>query len=406
MNIIFIEPSFPKYQRHFVRALAESGARVTGIGETPADHLDEEVARHLAGYTHVHSVVDEGALEWAVRQIQEREWVDRLEATIEAHVLPAAHVRERCTIPGTTSKTAYLCRDKPAMKQVLREAGVPTAASAGVSSAEEAWSFVREVGFPIIIKPRSAAGSEGAFRIDTVEELDSAIISNGIDHGASVALEEFVEGHEGIYDSITINGTIVHEFIAHYYPNVLEAMRERWITPYMVVTNRMHEPAYEELRRMGRRVNYALGIDTSATHMEWFFGAKGLKFSEIGCRPAGQSAWDLYCAANDVDVYREWALAVTEGRSERQMTRNYAAGMISLRPECDGIITGYEGVEKIEELFGDHVIDSHFPESGTATQPVGSGMNANAWIRMRHPDFDRLCAIFDEIGQTITVYAE
>ena len=46
-------------------------------------------------------VTDEGALEWAVREAQKHFWVDRLEATVEAHILPAAHVRERCGIPVT-----------------------------------------------------------------------------------------------------------------------------------------------------------------------------------------------------------------------------------------------------------------------------------------------------------------
>ena len=87
----------------------------------------------LGGYQQIASVTDEGALEWAVREAQKRMWVDRLEAMVEAHVLPAAHVRERCTIPGISARTAYLCRDKVAMKEVLRRAGVPTAASAGVS---------------------------------------------------------------------------------------------------------------------------------------------------------------------------------------------------------------------------------------------------------------------------------
>ena len=43
-----------------------------------------------------------------------------LEATVEAHVLPAARVREACQIPGTSVHTAWLCRDKPAMKEALR----------------------------------------------------------------------------------------------------------------------------------------------------------------------------------------------------------------------------------------------------------------------------------------------
>ena len=62
---------------------------------------------------------------------------------------------------------------------------------------------------------------------------------------------------------------------------------------------------------------------------------------------------------------------------------------------------GYSGIEAFEKAYGDCVIDCHFPDPGTPTQPFASGMNCNAWIRMRHPDFDRLCAIFDEIGKTI-----
>ena len=41
---------------------------------------------------------------------------------------------------------------------------------------------------------------------------------------------------------------------------------------------------------------------------------KGCKFSEIGCRPPGVGVWDLYAAANDFDIYREWAMAVVHGR--------------------------------------------------------------------------------------------
>src|SRR5690242_17333015 len=43
VNIVFVEPAFPPTQRHFVRALAEVGASVIGIGERPGDHLDDEL---------------------------------------------------------------------------------------------------------------------------------------------------------------------------------------------------------------------------------------------------------------------------------------------------------------------------------------------------------------------------
>ncbi len=100
MNVIFIEPAFPDEQRQFVRALASVGARVVGIGERPASMLGDELRGQLFHYEQIGSVVNEGELFKAVRAIQSRLWVDRLEATVEAHILPAARVREACTIPG------------------------------------------------------------------------------------------------------------------------------------------------------------------------------------------------------------------------------------------------------------------------------------------------------------------
>src|SRR5262245_65059733 len=95
---------------------------------------------------------------------------------------------------------------------------------------------------------------------------------------------------------------------------------------------------YAQLRDMGRRVIAALGIGTSATHMEWFFGSKGLRFSEIGCRPPGVGAWDLYSAGNDVDLYREWAKAVVHGHVATSPSRRFVSGIVGLCPERGGDI--------------------------------------------------------------------
>jgi biotin carboxylase len=292
VNVVFIEPFFPRNQREFVRALAEVGATVIGIGEYPLDAMDDTLKGFMHHYEQVPSVTDVDRMTDVVRWVQGRLWVDRLEATIEAHTLPAAQVREACGIPGTSVRSAWLCRDKPSMKEALRRAGVPTAASAAVSSAQEVRAFVDAIGFPVILKPRSGAGAQGTVRVDSHEELDIALAGyGGVD---SIAVEEFVEGHEGFYDTLAINGQVVHDFVSHYYPNVLEAMRTRWISPQFIATNRVDTaPDYREVRELGQRVISALDLGTSATHMEWFFGPKGLRFSEIGCRPPGVGAWDL-----------------------------------------------------------------------------------------------------------------
>jgi carbamoylphosphate synthase large subunit len=281
VDVILVEPCFPANQREFARALAHAGARVIGIGERDKSSLDDGLREWLSHYEQIGNVTDVGQLAGAVRFVQKLPGVhpERLEAVVEAHVMAAAKAREACGIPGTSTRTAFLCRDKPAMKDVLREAGVPCAQSIGSSDKAEILAFAERVGFPLVVKPRDAAGASGTHRVDSLRDLENVLGP----HPRDVAVEEFIEGHEAFYDTISIDGRIVHDFVSHYYPNVLEAMRTRWISPQFVATNRLDMvPTYDEVKAMGQKVIEALGIGTSATHMEWFFGPKGLKFSEIG----------------------------------------------------------------------------------------------------------------------------
>ena len=276
MNIIFVEPFFPQNQRRFVAALAGVGATVIGVGEYAEDELGDELRGQLGAYYRVSNVTDEGQLNAAVEWAQGLMWVDRLESTIESHQMAAARVREARHIPGTSVRTTWLCRDKPSMKDALRQAGVPSAASTAAHNVDEAVDFANAIGFPLILKPRAGAGALGTTRVDSMADLQQALVAFG--DADSIAIEEFVEGHEGFYDTIAIDGHVAHDWMTHYYPNVLEAMRHRWISPQFVTTNRIDDSSfYGEVREMGARVIKALGIGTSATHMEWFAGPKGLR---------------------------------------------------------------------------------------------------------------------------------
>src|SRR5690606_23067035 len=108
-----------------------------------------------------------------------RGWVDALESTIESHQMAAAQVREWRSIPGTSVRTTWLCRDKPSMKEALREAGVPTAASTAAQTADEVHDFARDVGYPLILKPRSGAGAQGTVKVDNDTELAAALSELG-----------------------------------------------------------------------------------------------------------------------------------------------------------------------------------------------------------------------------------
>ncbi|MCA9637848.1 MAG: Hsp33 family molecular chaperone HslO, partial [Myxococcales bacterium] len=89
---------------------------------------------------------------------------------------------------------------------VLRAAGVPCARSSAVDSVEAARQFVREVGYPVILKPRAAAGASGTWRADDDASLAVALRDLGVDQGRSAASAELIEGPAGLYHTRTIGG--------------------------------------------------------------------------------------------------------------------------------------------------------------------------------------------------------
>ena len=344
-------------------------------------------------------MTDVEAMTRAVRWVQDKLWVDRLEATIEAHTLAAAQVREACTIPGTSVRTAWLCRDKPSMKEVLREAGVPTAASAAVVIAAEARAFAEQVGFPLILKPRSGAGASDTIRVGLDAELEHALgrlrrAGRGVDRGGGVR-----RGARGLLRHASPStGRWPLDFVSHYYPNVLEAMRTRWISPQFVSTNRLDTaPEYGELREMGapghrrarhRHLGHAHGVVLRAE------GAAVLRDrlpaarrGRLGPLLGGQR-------------HRPLPRVGRRDRARRRPARRRRGGTPAGSSRCGPTQDGHDhrlhrAWTSCSSSYGEWVIDAHLPSPGTPTQAVEAGYMANAYVRMRHPDYDTLRGMLD-----------
>jgi hypothetical protein len=386
------------------RGLKQVGALVTGIGSTSSSAaLPAGLKPWLDAWEPVANMLDPASILDAARRAGRRRALDRLETGDENLVVPTAEARAALGLPGLSVRTALLCRDKPAMKEALRAAGLPCAESTAAASLADLEAFAARVGYPLALKPRAGLGGIGARRVERHDELVAAARALGVGAGRSVAAEEWIEGHEGFYDTVTIGGRPAHEFIAHYYPPVLPALADRAVSPQIASTNRVEVQSYGELREVGRKVIAALGIDTAATHMEWFFGPKGLKVSEIGARPAGERIWDLYCVGNDIDLWREWAMAIVHGRAGARPSRRLATGSVQVRPDRDGKIARYEGLHEVLEAVKPYAWQHRLPRVGTPTDPIYKGYLNNVWFRLRHPDYDALRKLMDFVGARLKV---
>lgn len=400
MHVLFLAPDTHVYNHGFLRGLKSLGARVSAIGMQPKDRLSPAVRGLLDAYRPCDRLLDVEALLRCARELEPPSF-DRIETIDEPLVEPAAALRERLGVPGLSLRTAQLCRDKVAMKEFLRGHGVPCAQSTRAESPADALAFAEREGYPLIAKPLAGFGSLQTFRCADRKQLDQALATLQPRPERPVAIEEFIEGHEGFFDTLCDAAGVRYEFAAHYFPGCLEANQQRWISPQIAVTNRLHLDSYRELRELGRKVVDALGIRQSATHMEWFFGPKGLKFSEIGARPAGEKIWDMYRVGNEFDVYREWALAVFGRAGEQAPSRRYAVGSVQIRPSKDGVVTGHRGLEAALRRAGPFVYEHHLPKVGEPTRGLDKGWLVNTWFRLRHEDYDQLRELMTFLGETV-----
>jgi biotin carboxylase len=406
MHVLFLAPDTHVYNHAFLRGLRSVGAKVSGIGPTPADKLSQGAQQHLDGYRACPNVLDTNELLVRARELGSKAAFDRIETIDEPLIEPAARLREALGVPGLSVATARLCRDKVAMKEFLRERGIPCAASAGVTSAAELRAFAAREGYPLIVKPVDGFNALDTYRVADASELEALLPKLKLDGARRIAVEEFIEGHEGFYDTLIGQDGLWHDFVGHYYPGCLEANRTRWISPQIAVSNRIELDGYRELRDVGAKVASALGLTGTATHMEWFFGPKGLKFGEIGARPAGEKIWDMYRVANDFDVFREWALAILGKSSEARPSRRLSVGSIQVRPDKDGVFAGHSGVREVLARYGTRIYEHEVPPAGAPTKALDRGWLCNTWFRLTHEDYDELRNALTFIGETVKARAK
>ena len=405
MHVLFLAPDTHVYNHAFLRALRSIGARVSAIGPAPFEQLAPAAKPLIDDYRQCARILDQAELLRCARELVGAGAFERIETIDEPLIEPAAALREEFGAPGISQATARLCRDKVAMKAFLRERGIACAQSGAARDARELRDFAERAGYPLIVKPIAGYGSLDTHRINDARELDALLPKLQIDDTHAVAVEEFIEGHEGFFDTIVGAEGLRHDFAAHYFPGCLEANRTRWISPQIAVTNRIEGDGYRELRALGRSVNEALGLRSCATHMEWFFGPNGLKFSEIGVRPAGEKIWDMYRVANDFDVFREWALALCDKPSERSPSRRLAAGSIQIRPDRDGRILSHTGVDEALRHVGKWIYEHELPAPGTPTKALDRGWLVNTWFRLTHEDYDELRRAMTFLGDTVKTIA-
>ena len=405
MNVLIISPGYPADMPEFTRGLAESGARVFGVGDQHAGNLPDLVRNSLSEYVQVASLWDSGKVIAELQQKLRGQPLDRIECLWEPGVMLAAELREHFGVVGMNVEHAHLFRDKEAMKVALDAAGIRTPRHVAVNSVAGCWEAAETIGFPVILKPIDGAGSADTYRVDSREELRAVLPL--LRHVPTISIEEFIDGEEYTFDTITIDGEIAYYNIAWYRPRPLIARSNEWISPQVIALKDVDRPELADGVKMGFEVIKALQFETGFTHMEWYRKSDGeVVFGEIGGRPPGAHQVDQMKYACDFDVFKAWGQALTRGKILESYERRYNVATIFKRARGVGRITHIQGTDELQAQFGEHVVWNTLLPPGTPRRDWRKTLVSDGFIMLRHPDLQATMDMADAVGSELEMYAE
>ncbi|HMG21909.1 MAG TPA: ATP-grasp domain-containing protein [Kofleriaceae bacterium] len=405
MKVVFLAPSYPPEMQQYTRGLAEVGADVYGVGDTPAQALPGALKRHLHDYLQVPRLLDDNDVVERVHTWLRGREVDRVLANWEVMVETAARLRERFGLPGMTADTVHGFRDKQVMKERVAAAGLRVPRAERVRTVAETRAAAERIGFPLIIKPIAGAGSADTYRVDAAAALDAALAR--MQHVTEASCEEFVEGDEYTFDTVCVAGAPAFVNVAQYLPRPLDARSHEWISPVIITVRDLEQRQLADGLALGHRVLGALGMGDGFTHMEWYRKRDGeVVFGEIGCRPGGAHLVDQMNYTCDIDLFREWARAVCWGRFDAPTVRKYNAAIIFKRAKGHGRITRIDGLREFMHRHGEHVVEQRLLPPGTPRRDWKKTLVSDGYLLLRHPDWDRAHQLAMEAATDITMWAE
>jgi formate-dependent phosphoribosylglycinamide formyltransferase (GAR transformylase) len=404
MNVIFISPGFPAEMPQFTQGLAQVGARVLGVGDGPLAGLPDDARHALSDYLQVRQLWDEDAtIEEIHRWVRGRS-IDRIECLWEPGVVLAARLRETLGIPGMGVQQALAFRDKELMKEKLDEAGVRTPRHARARTTEEVREAAERIGYPLIIKPIAGAGSADTYPVHDDQDLEQSLELTR--HVPEVSVEEYVEGEEFTYDTVSADGDILFQNVAWYRPKPLVARLNPWVSSQAIALRDTSVPQIAVGVELGKKVLGALGFGSGFTHMEWFRKEDGeAVFGEIGARAPGARLVHAMNYSAEIDLFAGWAEAVCYGRLSQATEKRYNAALVFKRAEGEGRVQRYQGLDAILAKYGEHITAIELTPIGQPRKDWRKSTVGDGWIVARHPNLEATVEIANKLTTDLRILA-
>ena len=320
MNFIYLSPNFPDNHWNFCRRLTDNGVTVLGIGDCPYDALRWELRGSMKEYYWVSSLEDYEQVYRAVAYfIHKYGRIDYLETNNEYWLERDAALRRDFHITtGFQPEDMPQVKFKSRMKERYALGGIPVALHHMVDDRAGCLDFIRQVGYPVIVKPDNGVGAISTFRISSDRDLDAFFARKD---STQYIMEEYLDGTIVSYDAI-VNGAgePLFEGGTETVGSIMDLVNEQGNCMVMV-----RDRIPDALRDVGRAALRAFGVRKRMVHLEFFrlnrdqrVGKAGEYAAlEVNMRPCGGILPSMLNYAYSTDVYQIWADMIVFDRSRK-----------------------------------------------------------------------------------------
>jgi hypothetical protein len=333
---------------------AAAGLPVVHVQSSP--HLPAFYARAFRAGDFVENVVHEGDLEATAARVAAHDPAFVVVGA-EPGVPLADALSERLGLPSNGSELSQARRDKNAMSEALRSAGLRAAEAlkTGEAAAAVAWATARG-GEPVVVKPLDSAGTDGVSICKDAAAIEAAFTANlgrpNALHGANEELlvQELLQGTQLFVNTVSWDG--VHHVSEVWRDNKLR-VGANFIYDYEELLPR-HGPQQDLVVPYVEAVLDALGIRFGPSHTEVMLTATGPVLVESGARMHGSVPDEIVdrCTPSHQTLTAEAYL--DPGAVARRAAKPYellaGAYCVMLISQHEGTIVSDLGMVEVEAL--------------------------------------------------------
>jgi biotin carboxylase len=291
---------------------------------------------------------------YAVSYLAQTRRIDRIVPLDDYDVITAATLREHLRFPGLSESSAYLFRDKLAMRARARDKGILVPEFVQTLNDDQIREFMARVPPPWALKPRAEAGAMGIKKIHHPDALWGWLDRLG-DERSHFVLEEFVPGQVYHVDSIVADGEILLAAAHGYWRPPINVAHEGGV----FISRTLPQTAVEQphLLTMNADILAALDMKWGVNHTEFIRADRDGRyyFLETAARVGGANIAEMVEASRGVNLWREWAaieVALARGESYQlpPLRDHYAGVMICLARQEWPDLSSYQDSEVVYRL--------------------------------------------------------